>query len=141
MYVDWDCDEYCNDCTASKLSGSRNSVKERDLCQRWGPTDRGTMRISSARTVVDLKGRIMVWIIPNAISPYFQVKHLLPTVYRTQVNISSLYLRVASTKLHSVFRILLLPTSRKRTPQVNVPPGECSASASTKTCVTFGVVL
>ena len=57
------------------MSGGRNSAKERDLRRRWEPPDRGAMRVSSPRTVVDLKGRIVMWILPDAISPHFQAEY------------------------------------------------------------------
>ena len=75
VYIDWDYEQYCNECIAGKLSDGRNSAKENKLRRRWEPEGRGFMRLSSPRTVVDLQGRIISWILPNAISPYFQVKH------------------------------------------------------------------
>lgn len=45
--------------------------------ERWGPKNRGTLKIETPRTVIDRHGRIIMWALPDVILPRFQVS-LIP---------------------------------------------------------------
>lgn len=73
VYMDWDFREYTRECKAKKMHDGRNSVQEQILRDKWAPLGHGTMRMNTPRTVVDRAGRIMVWILPEALSEELQV--------------------------------------------------------------------
>lgn len=74
VYVNWDYEEYCAECRGVKVARGDNSAKEGKLREKWGPKTRGTMRIDTPRTVVDRKGIIMTWILPEVIPQKYQVR-------------------------------------------------------------------
>ena len=73
VYVDWDYESYCEDCTNRHLSNGVNSAKEKALRDHWEPKNRGTLRIRRAVTIIDLKDRIIGWILPEVLLPSYQV--------------------------------------------------------------------
>ena len=83
VYVDWDYESYCEDCTNRHLSNGGNSAKEEALCDDWETRHRNTLRIQRAATIVDLKDRIIGWILPEVLLPSYQV---LPT-FRLEHNL------------------------------------------------------
>ncbi|KAK7676827.1 hypothetical protein QCA50_020233 [Cerrena zonata] len=79
VYVNWDYEEYCAECRGVKVARGDNSAKEGKLREKWGPKTRGTMRIDTPRTVVDRKGIIMTWILPEVIPQKYQEEVYLAT--------------------------------------------------------------
>ena len=73
VYVDWDYESYCHDCTSRHLSNGGNSAKEKALRDDWEPKYRSTLRIRRAATIVDLKNRIIGWVLPEVLLPDYQV--------------------------------------------------------------------
>lgn len=73
VYVDWDYEAYCEDCRNRHLSNGGNSAKEKAFRDAWEPKYRDTMRIRRAATIVDLKNRIIGWILPEVVLPCYQV--------------------------------------------------------------------
>ena len=73
VYVDWDYELYCEDCTNRHLSNGGNSEKEKALRDDWEPTYRDTLRIRRAATIVDVKNRIIGWVLPEVLLPSHQV--------------------------------------------------------------------
>ena len=57
----------------NKVHTGQNSKKEEFLREKWESLDHGTIRINTPRTVVDRGGRIMAWILPEALLPELQV--------------------------------------------------------------------
>lgn len=83
MYVDWDYESYCEDCTNRHLSSGGNSAKEKALREDWEPQHRSTLRIRRAATIVDLKGRIIGWVLPEILLSSYQVLWTFPFIFRT----------------------------------------------------------
>ena len=94
VYVDWDYESYCEDCASRHLSNGGNSAKEQALREDWEPRHRASLRIRRAATIVDLKNRIIGWILPEVLLPTYQVlptfhsnHHLLITCFfRNRIN-------------------------------------------------------
>ena len=84
VYMDWDFGEYTAECKAKKTHDGRNSIQERILRDKWAPLEHGTLRMNTPRTVVDRAGRIMVWILPGALSGELQVT-ISTTIHNARV--------------------------------------------------------
>ena len=77
VYVDWDYESYCEDCTNRHLSSGGNSRKEEALREEWEPKHRDTLRIRRAATIIDSKNRIIGWMLPEILLPSYQVQQPL----------------------------------------------------------------
>ena len=93
VYVDWDYEAYCEDCRSRHLSNGGNSAKEKAFREAWEPKYRNTMRIRRAATIVDLKSRIIGWILPEVLLPCYQVPK---TFYLDLAIALSSYLHIAT---------------------------------------------
>ena len=83
VYVHWDYQSYCEDCANRHLSSGGNSEKEKALRDDWEPKYRDTLRIRRAATIVDVKNRIIGWVLPEVLLPTYQVLQTFSYSHRT----------------------------------------------------------
>ncbi|KAK7680020.1 hypothetical protein QCA50_016966 [Cerrena zonata] len=123
FYVDWDYEQYCDECKDIKVSTGNNSQKEAMLREKWGPVDRGTLRVDKPRTIVDRAGRIMVWILPEVLLPTFQAELHAATKDLDAHIASNLRNSINSTSWRSSRKLFGEDTAYIRSGFINISPG------------------
>ena len=106
VYVEWDYESYCEDCTNRHLSNGGNSAKEEALRDDWEPRHRDTLRIRRAATIVDSKSCIIGWILPEVLLPSYQVLQTLHRYHHFLLTCASRH-RINCIQQYSQLRTIL----------------------------------